>query len=132
MHVEGDIGGYRRAIHQCIYQVVIVLDFYIAEFHRCCRIIKIHCYTIVRSAYCPDQAAGSDTRVEVMDLIRRGNLSLIEIQSYEAERSPVSFTIHPDIDALHKAHINVEDQGRSVAGLQVCGCSRPLHFSTTN
>ena len=132
MHVEGDIRRYGRAMHQGIHNVVVVPDLYVAEFHRCCCIIEIDFYTVIGSAYRPEKAAGSDAGIEVMNLICRGNLSLIEVQSYEAERSLVLFSVYSDVSTLHEAHIHVEEQGRSCAGAYVCSCSRSLDFSTAN
>ena len=67
-----------------------------------------------------------------MDLIRRDNLPLIEIQSNEGEGTPVPFPIHPNINPLHKAHINVEEEGGSGSRAGVSGSSRPLHLSASN
>ncbi len=83
----------------------------------------------MRDAYRPEQATGSDTGVEVVDLILRGNLSLIEIQSDEAERACVRFPIHPNVHTLHETHIDVEEEGGSGAGGWVCACSCPPDMS---
>ena len=86
----------------------------------------------MRDAYRPEQATGSNTGIEVVDLIRRGNLSLIEIQSYEAESACVLFPIHPNVHTLHETHIDVEEEGGSGAVVGVCACPSPLDFSSSN
>lgn len=132
MHVEGNIRGYGRAILQRIHKVVVVLDLYIAEFHRCRRIIEVDLYTFMWSAYRPKQPTGSNTRIEVVDLIGRGNLSLIQIQSYEDESACVPFPIDPNVHTLHETHICVEEEGGSGAGICVCSYTRPVDNSGSN
>ena len=92
-HVERNICRYRRAILQGIHNIVIVFDIYIVDYHRGRCVIEVDFYTLIGDAYCPEQAARSNTGIEVVDLIRRSNLPLIEIQSYEAERACVRFPI---------------------------------------
>ena len=72
---------------------MVVLDIYIVDYHRGRCVIEVDFYTILGDGYRPEQAARSNTGIEVVDLIRRGNLPLIEIQSYEAERACVRFPI---------------------------------------
>lgn len=79
MHMEGHIAGHRRATHQGVHNREMIPEFYIAELHGCRCIIEVDFYTFIGSAYRPKQAAGSDTGIEVVDLIRRDNLPLIEI-----------------------------------------------------
>ncbi len=67
-----------------------------------------------------------------MDLSSRDSLPLIEIQSYEGEGTPVLFPIHPNIDPLHEAHIDIEAEGGGGTRVRIGGCSRPLHLSATN
>ena len=76
-HVEGNIAGYRRATHQGVPNREMIPEFYITEFHGCRCIIEVNLHTFIGSAYRPKQAAGSDTGIEVVDLIRRDNLPLI-------------------------------------------------------
>jgi hypothetical protein len=58
---------------------VVVLDLYMVDCHRGRCIVQIDLYTLMGDAYRPKQATWSDTGIEVVDLIRRGNLSLIQI-----------------------------------------------------
>ena len=81
-HVEGNICRYRRAIHQGVPKVVVVHELYIVDSHRGRCAIEVDIYALIRDAYRPKQATWSDSGVEVVDLIGRGNLSLIQIQSY--------------------------------------------------
>jgi len=65
--------------------------------------------------YRPEQAAwvGMDPRVEVVNLggeVFEVEPTSVEVQSNESERSPVDGAILADIDALHKAHICVEEE----------------------
>jgi hypothetical protein len=64
--------------------------------------------------YRPEQAArvGVDPRVEVVNLggeVLEVEPTSVEIQSNESERSPVDGPILADVDALHEAHIGVEE-----------------------
>ena len=102
------------------------------DCHRGFCIVEIDLYTLMRDAYRPEQAAGSNTGIEVVDLIRRGNLSLIEIQSYEAESACVLFPIHPNVHTLHETHIDVEEEGGSGAVVCVCACPCPLDLGSSN
>jgi hypothetical protein len=130
--VEGDICGYRGAMHQGVYKRAKVSDLYVVEVQRCRCIIEVNLYAFTRNAYRPKQAACSNTGVEVVDLIRRDNLPLIEIQSNEGKRAVVRFIIHPNVNTLHETHIDVEDEGGSAAGVCVCSCPRPLEMSDSN
>ena len=67
-----------------------------------------------------------------MDLICRDNLPLIEIQSDEGEGAAVLYLIHPNVNTLYEAHIDVEEEGGSGAGACVCACPCPLDLSATN
>src|SRR5262249_19868535 len=52
----------------------------------------------------PEQAARSDARVEVDDLRFRTGI-VVDVDSYEAERSLPWFAVHTTINALHEAHV---------------------------
>jgi len=63
----------------------------------------------------PEQAAriGSDAWVKVVNLggeVFEVEPTSVEIQSNESERSPVDSAILADVDALHEAHIGIEEQ----------------------
>jgi hypothetical protein len=63
----------------------------------------------------PEQATriGMDPRVEVVNLggeVCEVKLTSVEVQSNETERPPVNGAILADIDALHEAHIGVEQE----------------------
>jgi len=132
MHVEGNICCYRGAMHQGVHNCAKVSDLHVAEFHGCGCVIEVDLYTFIGCAYCPKQAAGGDTGVEVVDLIWRNNLSLIEIQSDKAESASMPFPIHPNVRPLHETHIDVEEERGSGAGAHISGCSCSLDFSTSN
>src|SRR6266566_7817091 len=111
---------------------MIVFDVYICEIYRCLCVIEVNLYAVIRNAYRPEQSAWSDSRIEVVDLIRRSNLPLIEIQSDEAERAVVLFPIQPNIHTLHETHIDVEEEGSGGASVRVCACSGTLEGSDSN
>ena len=131
-HVERNICRYRRAILQGIHNIVIVFDIYIVDYHRGRCVIEVDFYTLIGDAYCPEQAARSNTGIEVVDLILRGKLPLIEIQSNEAESSLVLFPIQSNVDSLHEAHVSIEVKGSSNTSLRVCSCTRPVDNSGSN
>jgi len=54
-------------------------------------------------------------------------LTPVEVQSNETKRPTVKAAILADIDALHKAHIGVE-QERLDAAITIPGEPRPLHL----
>ena len=89
----------------------------------------------IGDAYRPEQAARSDTRIEVMDLIAkiiRDNLPPVEIQSDEAERIGVLPPIHSNLDTLHEAHIRIVGEGLMEPRTSVDSCSSTLDICNTN
>ena len=89
----------------------------------------------IGDAYRPEQAARSDTRIEVMDLIAkiiRDNLPPVEIQSDEAERIGVLPPIHPNVDTLHEAYISIVVEGLMEPRTSVDSCSSTLNLSCSN
>ena len=111
---------------------MIVFYIYVCEIYRCLCVISVNLYAVIRNAYRPEQSAWSDSRVEVVDLIRRSNLLLIKIQSYEAECAKVLFPIQPNVDPLHETHVSVEEKGGSNTSLRVCACTLPVDNSGSN
>jgi len=114
---------------------MIVCDIYVFKLYRCPCFIEVNLYPVIRNEYGPKQAARSNTRIEIVDLIgkiARDNLPLIEIQSDEAESSMVLFPIHPNVDPLHEAHISVEVKGSRNTSLLVCSCTLPVDNSGSN
>ena len=108
---------------------MIVFDVYIGEMYRCPCILEVNLYAVIRNAYRPEQSAWSDSRVEVVNLIRRSNLPLIQIQSYETESAEVLFPIQPIIHTLDETHVSVEGKGSSNTSLRVCSYTRPVDNS---
>jgi hypothetical protein len=85
--------------------------------------IDAHGVTLKRD--CPEQATriGMDPWVEVVNLggeVCEVKLTSVEVQSDETERPPVNGAILADIDALHEAHIGVE-QERLYAAIRIPG-----------
>ena len=114
---------------------MIVCDIHVFQMYRCPCVIEVNLYPIIRNEYGPKQATRSNTRIEIVDLIgkiARDNLPLIEIQSDEAESSPVLFPIQPNVNPLHEAHVSVEGKGSSHTSLRVCACSRPVDYSSSD
>jgi hypothetical protein len=134
--LEGDACRYwwLRA-KQGIGNVEVVLDIRVTNDHRGCGFVQVDMHHPIGDAYRPEQAARSDTRIEVMDLIVkiiRDNLPLVEIQSDEAERIGVLLPIHPNVDTLHEAHIRIEVEGLMLPRASVDSCSSTLDFCNTN
>src|SRR5579859_4178069 len=87
----------------------------------------------IGDAECPEQAAGiwHDARVEVMDLRREGvevKLTSVEIQSDKAEGALVYSAVYADIDALHKAHVDIEQQTSGSCALNLGGADEPVEI----
>ena len=108
--VEGDVRRYMVTCLQGIGKGEEILDLHIAEFHRGRCLIEVGIYVLIRDANRPEQAAWSNTGVEVVDLICRDNLPLVEVQSDEGEGAPMPLSIQPNVDTLHKTHVDVEDE----------------------
>ena len=80
----------------------------------------------------PEQATRvrMDPRIEVVDLggeVGEVILTSVEVQSNETERPRVNGAILTDIDALHKAHIGVEEE-RLDAIVRIPGDPSSLHI----
>ena len=131
-NVEGNICGYRRSPLQRVRNVVIILHILVCEFHRGGGMSKVNCYALIGDAYRPKHAIGSDTWVEVVDLICRGNLSLIEVESNKTEGACVLLSVHPNVDALHETHVHVEHEGMLLTSTRVDARSRTPDVSCTN
>ena len=89
----------------------------------------------IGDTYRPEQAARSDTRIEVMDLIAkiiRDNLPPVEIELDEAERIGVLLPIHPNVGTLHEAHIAIKVEGLMTPRANVVSCSSTLNMSCSN
>ncbi len=134
--LERDACRYRRlATKQGIGNVEVILDICVTDDHRGCGFVEVDLHVPIREAYRPEQAARSNARVEVVDLIAkivRDNLPPVEIQSNEAEGVGVLLPIHPNVDTLHEAHIRIEVEGLMVARTSVDSCSSTLDFCNTN
>src|SRR6266849_5557290 len=92
--------GYRAVIRNC--QVVHT------EAGRASACFDVCC--AVRNGDCPEEAAGAESRIEVVQLIRkvRGSLPLEDVESDEAERCVLVATGEVDVLALHDPHVDVE------------------------
>jgi hypothetical protein len=80
--------------------------------------------------YRPEQAArvGMDPGVEVVNLggeVFEVEPTSVEVQSNESERSPMDGAILADVDALHEAHIGVEEERLDAAIGIRCGAFSP-------
>lgn len=111
---------------------MIVCDVHVREVYRCPRVLEINIYAFIGNADRPEQPAWSDAGVEVVDLIGRSNLPLIEIQSYEAERAEVLFPIEPDVHTLHETHIDIEEEGAGATGVGLRSNAGTLDFCGRN
>ena len=117
---------------QSVYKVMIVRNIYVSKIHRCPCIIEINLYAVIRYAYRPEQSACSDSRVEVVDLIRKSNLPLIKIQSDETECAMMLFPIQPNVHTLYESHIHIEEEGTVGTGIRVCSSPSALDLSGCN
>ena len=93
---------------------------------------KVNLHALIGNAYRPKHAIGRDTGVEVMDLICRGNLSLIEVESNKTEGASVLLSVHPNVDALHETHVHIEEEGLPLTTARVDARSRTPNVSSTN
>lgn len=134
--LEGDACRYRwLRTKQGIGNVEEVLDIRVTDDHRGCGFVQVDMHPPIGDAYRPEQAARSDTRIEVMDLIAkiiRDNLPPVEIQSDEAERIGVLPPIHPNVDTLHEAHISIVVEGLMGPRTSVDCFSSTLDLCNTN
>ena len=131
-NVEGNICGYRRSPLQRVRNVVIVLHILVCEFHRGGGMSQVNRYALIGDAYRPKHAIGSDTWVEVVDLICRGNLSLIEVESNKTEGASVPLSVHPNVDTLHETHVHIKEEGVPLTTARVDARSRTPDVSSTN
>jgi hypothetical protein len=107
--MEGDVGGGRGATHQRIRDVVVIFNVQLNHVERGTGIIQIEPRGLVGDWDGPEQAIGSDSGVEVVNLIGRGELPLVQVQSDEGEGACVAFAVYANVDALHDACIHVRD-----------------------
>jgi hypothetical protein len=130
--VEGGIGGDRGAAQQSVHNIMVVLNLQVTEVHRSFCLIEVNFDAVIGDAYRPEQAARGDTRVEVVDLIRRGQRPLIEVQSDEAEGGSMLFSVHSNVDSLHETGVCVEEERSGVTSTGICSCASPLNFCNTD
>lgn len=84
-------------------------------------------------AYCPEQAAGKwgDTRIEVVKLrceVGEVKLTSVQIQSDKAEGALVYSAVYANIDALHEAHVDIEQQTSGSSALNLGGADEPVEI----
>lgn len=94
---------------------------------------QIHPHSAARYLDGPEYAIGKgeDPRVEVVNLGREvGEVKLtsIDIQSDKAERIMVDSAIHPDIGALHEAHVDIEEQAVRAGSLELCSADESVEI----
>ncbi len=102
-----------------IHNVEEILDLQTIDIHRGCCIAEVNLHTLIGDAYRPKQATWSYTGVEVVDLVLRSNLPLIEIHSDEAKGPAVLFPIHSDVGPLHKPVVYGEEKRSAGTGVRV-------------
>ena len=102
------------------------------EVHGSRCAIQVDFDALIGDPYRPKHAIGRDAGVEVVDLIGRDNLSLIEVQSNKTEGAGVLLSIDPDVDTLHETHVHVEQQGVLFAGARVDAHPSPSEGRNTN
>jgi hypothetical protein len=132
MNVEGGIRMDRFPTAEEVRKAEKVTYLRFAEAHRGRCAIEIDFYVLIRDAYGPKQAIWSKARIEVVDLVTEGNCPHIEIQSNEAESTPVLLPINPDVDPLHEAHVSVEGEPLLVACVSICPRSSSLDLCHSN
>lgn len=126
LHIEpvdriGDSRGVRRAIVDGVRNVEEVPHMLIGDLQRRRSRAQIHMDGVWGDRYGPEQpvGVGEDARVEIVDLRRevlKVELTFVDVQSDKAECALVNQPIDADIDALHEAHIHVEEQpARAIA-----------------
>src|ERR1700694_439779 len=88
------------------------------------KVVRLDADPTVRDPNCPEQAAGRDARADVVPLVsvrvrRRIKLTLIDIESDEAERPFVLAPVHADVLAAHESVVTVEQEGRRLSRLRI-------------
>jgi len=119
-NVEGNPRRHRRTILQGVHNIVVVLDLEIGDIQRGGCIFEVDMDAIGGEPNRPEQATLGDSGVEVVDLVRRVNLTLVDIQSNESECPPVATPVERDEGALHEAHVHVEEERGFLARLRIC------------
>ena len=112
-------------MEQGVVDIEEVPDAEVVRRHPGPAVLEVDPHVVVLERVRPEQAArvGMDPWVEVVNLggeVDEVELTSVEVKSNEAERSPVNCPILADIDALHKAHIGVE-QKRLDAAVRILG-----------
>jgi hypothetical protein len=74
---------------------------------------------VVRNARYPEEPAFRNSRVVVVALMVGVNLTFIKVQSDEAERTVVALAVFADVNALHEAHVGLEEKLRGLASFGV-------------
>jgi hypothetical protein len=73
----------------------------------------------------PEQTAGGDAGVVVVNLVIEVNLTVVEIQSDEREGAVAAVPAHGNVLPLHEADIGLEEQRSLFAGLGVRASAGP-------
>jgi hypothetical protein len=102
-----------------------VPDTEVPRLHPRLALLQVDFHVALLKRDRPEQAArvGMDPRVEVVNLggeVCEVKLTSVEVESNEAERPRVNGAILANIDALHKAHVGVE-QERLYAAIRIPG-----------
>ncbi len=119
-------------VEQGVGDVEEVPDMEVARRHPRLALFQVGPHAVVPKRVRPEQAArvGMDPRVEVVNLggeVCEVKLTSVEVQSNEPERPPVNGAILADIDALHKAHVGIE-QERLDAAARIPGGPSSLYL----
>jgi len=123
---------HRLATRQGVTKSEEISNLQVTHVHLRLCVIEFNFYAVIGDAYSPKQAAWGDTGVEVVDLIRRGQRPLIEIQSDEAEGGSMLFPIHSNVNSLHETLVYVEKQMSFGTSMSICSSAGPLNGCDTD
>jgi hypothetical protein len=120
------LGGPRRKEkRQRICQLAIVEEMQVLDLIAGAlrEVVRFDAHPAVRNPYRPEQAAGRDARIHVVDLMSVGRqrvyLTLIDVESDEAEGPFVFLSVDRDVPAAHKSVVAVEQKCRRLARLRI-------------
>ena len=107
--VEGDRCRYRRITPERMQVIPEVSDLQVGHLQSSSAVPLVERHRVFRDARHPEQAAGRNPRVVVVALMVEVYLTFIKVQSDEAERAVMAVAVFADVEALHEAHVGLEE-----------------------
>ena len=123
--VERNLGVDFVLIPKRMQEVPVVGNFEIVHRQRGATLMLADAHGILIDARDPEQTAGGDAGVVVVNLVIEVNLTVVEIQSDEREGAVAAVPAHGNVLPLHEADIGLEEQRSLFAGLGVRASAGP-------